>query len=89
MISKMDSTQKDNNQHQDKTADNRDLNMVSIHFVGAKNDALLLLLQRKVKCYSDESAKFKTTKTTQKFQFYTNIKNKVSKFMMSYVVSGM
>ena len=64
MISKMDSTQKDNNQHQDKTADNRDVNMFSIHYVGAKNDALLLLLQRKVKCYSDESATFKTTKTT-------------------------
>ena len=76
MISKMDSTQKDNNQHQDKTVDNRDVNMVSIYYVGAKNDALLLLLQRKVKCYSDESAKFKTTKTTQNSNFIQTSKIK-------------
>ena len=44
----MDRTQKDNYQDQDKTDGNRDYIWVSIHYVGEKNDVLLLHFRGKL-----------------------------------------
>ena len=51
--------------------DKRDVIWVIIPYVGSKSDALLQLLQRKVKL------KFRITQATQKLSFYVNMKDHV------------
>ena len=59
---------------------------INIPYLGNTGDQLLQTLKRKLKRHFINDVKFKVIQSTQKFSFYTNMKNKISKLMKSYVV---
>ena len=85
----MDRTQKDNYQTQDKTDGNRDYIWVSIHYVGEKNDVLLLHFRGKLSVIPIKVLNSKQHKEHRNSHFMQTWKKTVSEFMMTYAVSGM
>ena len=59
---------------------------INIPYLGNTGDQLLQTLKRKLKRHLINDARFKVIQSTQKFSYYTNMKDQISKLMKSYVV---
>ena len=59
---------------------------INIPYLGNTGDQLLQTLKRKLKRHLINDVRFKVIQLTQKFSYYTNMKDQISKLMKSYVV---
>ena len=59
---------------------------INIPYLGDTRDHLLQTLKRKLKRHLINDVRFKVIQSTQKFSYYTNMKDQISKLMKLYVV---
>ena len=59
---------------------------INIPYLGNTGDQLLQTLKRKLKRHLINNVRFKVIQSTQKFSYYKNMKDQISKLMKSYVV---